>query len=348
MSIFNETFVTSDEADAAVHSSSHREQDVVPDEADRSGPLDDQQAAAIDKIAGETRTDIFAGVEVIEDGYRGEWVPPKVRQARKRAATLPRSGLIASQEERLADVARHGGQPEGLASAIAEARAAIQSAYDVLDDARHPEIATRPKSPAHKQAAEDAIDAARVAVDDAIRVSKREDIVAQQYENLTSGIAAAQARAAKSTAAASRDFAEWRNLVAEADALARATGRFGDWHRHKDERSINARGLIGDLRRARDLAKSDDPYLSGRYLYNDPTPDDEVPAWTREALLAGKNEMTRDVAWRLRKLHSNDPAARESLLARDLGIIFTAPIPALQRRSRDGFEPNYDHESGWN
>lgn len=347
MSIFSDITATSDEADA-VRSSTHREQDVYPDEADRSGALSDQQAEAIDTATTEARTDIFAGTGPIDDGPLPEWVPPRVRQARRRAAKLPGSGHIAAQEERLAAIARHGGQPEELAEAIAHARVAIKNAYDVLNDARDPEIATRPKSPAHKEAAQDAIDAARVAVDDAVQVGNREDITAQQYENLTSGIADAQVQAAEALAVAASAFAEWRNLIDGADALARDTGLFGDWHRHKDERSINPRGLIGDLRRARDLAQTDDPYLSGRYLYDDPTPDGAVPEWTREALLASTQQMSRDVAWRLQALHHRDPAAHDSIRDRDLKRIFRAPIPALHPKSPDGFEPNYDHEADWN
>lgn len=323
------------EAEAAkIRSTKEYSQDLQPLEPPE--PLTDRERQSIERTDSN---DIFANVVVIEDGHKGEWVPPKVRQARKAAALLPKTGKIKEQEDRLFEIARHDARPKELAEAIKKARAAIATAYDVLDKARHPEGPGKARNPEAKQTAIDAIDAARVAVDNAVRVGERDDIRAEQYNAIVSGIAAAQAKAAKSAEAAARDFAHWRALIAAGHDLAVARGDFGaEWHRHKDERSINPRGMVGDLRRIRDLAKTDDPYLSGAYLIEDPTPEGEVPEWTCDALRES-GEFAQNVLWRLLKQHPNDPSAADSLATRNLRPIMTAPIPALHPQSRDEFAP---------
>lgn len=342
MSVFDDITPTQAEVNS-VKSSKHWEADVQPDEP--TGPITGEERAALDRM-GERSTDPFASATIVEEGYKGEWIPPKVRDAQRRALLLPKVGLIKREEDRLFEVARFDGQPDELAKAVAAARRACQKAYAVLDEARHPEIPTRPKSAEHKQAALDAIEAAKVAVSEAVRISERDAIRAEQYENIVGGIAEAQAKAASALETAAEAFARWRGLINEGDELAKATGRFGLWHEHKDERSINPRGLVGDLRRARDLARTEDPYLSGRYLYDDPTPEGDLPEWTREKMAAG-SEWDTTVLWRLRARRPEDPAARDTLVARDLRIINLAPVPVLHPEAQkwgEGFGPVHDND----
>ena len=330
MTIFNDITPTAAEVDS-VKSSADYSQDLYPDEP--TEPLTEQEGKALDARMDETRTDPFARTNTFSDVQpvnigRGEYIPPKIRQQQKQAAQLPR-GKISALEKRLAEVARHEGQPQELSDAITEARAAIKVAHETLERARHPEAPTKAKNPAAKAAALKDIDAATIAVDNVVSISERDDIRAERRKTIESGRADAKAKAAEALEVGCRELTRWLNLVAEGHDLAVASGEFGpDWHRHRDERSINARGLIGDVRRARDLAKTEDPYLSGQYLFEDPTPEGELPEWTRAALMAG-NEFERTILWRLDKKHPNDPTAQEAFDSKSLRPILNAPIPAL-------------------
>lgn len=337
MSIFDDITDGLEQAAEQIKSSTHWEADVHPDEP--SAPITDAERAQVLEASSEGNTHAFADIafeqRVVTPDFSQGYVPPKRRQALKEASMAPKSGLIKREEDRLFEaVARHDlGMPEELQKAVTDARNACRKAYDVLEKARHPQMPSQVRNPEAKAAALKAIDAAKTAVDHAIRVSERDDIRAEQYETVVGGIGEAQEQAAEALEVAVEAFTRWRTLITAGDALAKAQGKFGEWHRHRDERSINPQGLIGDLRRARDLVKTDDVYLSGRYLVDDPTPDGEIPAWTADALKAGI-DFERTVLWRLLKLHPQDPAARESVEARNLRIILNAPIPALHPESR--------------
>jgi hypothetical protein len=269
----------------------------------------------------------------------GTWVHPKERARQQAAVMLPRGGTIKAEEDRLFELAKHAGRPKVLQEAISAARDAIREAHAALDHARSPEAPAKARDAESKQAAVDAIDAARDAVTAAVRVSEQDDVQAEQYQNLAAGIPDAQRRAAEALEEAAAAFTEWRNQIDAAHDVAVATGRFGpEWHKHPDERSINPRRLIGELRRARDLTKTEDAYLSGEYLSDDPTPEGEIPEWTMRALrrsaeVAGSGSYAWQVLVRLVNRDARDAPVQEAIQRRDLRVVYTSAIPDLSEDS---------------
>lgn len=334
MTIFNDYSVTEAEIDQ-VKSSNHYEQDVDPDSAERSAPLTDSEMQALNDALPTTQGESpFADV-TFDSKPLTEWVPPKVRQAQREAEMNVRSGHIKAEEDRLFDIARHDGQPDELANAIVVAREAITKAYDAQRQAAHPEAPGKAKSPKAKQAAVTALDAARAAVRDAVRISQRADIREAQRANLVAGIEPARLRAAEALKDAAAAFAEWQSLMGQVRDLDIASGAYdATWHQHKDSRSVRPEALVGDLRRARDLANSESPYFSGQYLVEDPTPDGELPEWTAEKLQHG-TEFDQQVLWRVRTKHPEDHVVRDAMDRKALGHVYLSPVPALHPEARE-------------
>ncbi|MBZ5737507.1 hypothetical protein [Nocardioides mangrovi] len=334
MSIFNDNTPTQDEIDS-VKSSNHYEQDIDPDGPERSAPMTDSERQALNDALPTSQGDNpFADV-TFDSKPLTEWVPPKVRQAQRQAQRNVGRGSIRAEEDRLFEIARHDGQPDELTDAIAAARAAIAKAYDAQRQAAHPEAPGKAKSPKAKQAAVDALDDARAAVRDAIRVSEREDIREAQRSNLVAGIEPARQRAAEALTEAAAAFAEWQSLMGQVRDHDIASGAYDKaWHQHKDSRSVRPEALVGDLRRARDLANSDSPYWSGEYLAEDPTPEGELPEWTAEALQHG-TEFDQSVLWRVRKKHPEDHVVREAIDRKALGHVYLSPVPVLSPSARE-------------
>lgn len=334
-SIFNDYDATEAEADQ-VKSSIHYEQDVEPDNPERSAPLTDSERQALNDALPTTQGDnAFADVTFDASPPPGEYVPYRQRQQQKTAQMNVRSGHIKAEEDRLFEIARHGGQPDELADAIAAARAAFTKAYDAQSQAAHPKAPGKAKNPKAKQAAVDALDAAKAAVRDAIRVSERADIRETQRANLVAGIEPARLRAAEALREAAAAFAEWQSIMGQVRDLDIASGAYdAAWHQHKDSRSVRPEALVGDLRRARDLANSDSPYFSGQYLVEDPTPDGELPEWTAEALQHG-TEFDQQVLWRMRAQHAEDHVVRDAMDRKALGHVYLSPVPALHPEARE-------------
>jgi hypothetical protein len=334
VTIFNDYNATEAEADQ-IKSSKHYEQDVEPDGPERSAALTDGETQAINDALPTTQGDNpFADV-TFDSKPLTEWVPPKVRQAQRQAQRNIGRGSIKAEEDRLFEIARHDGQPDELVDAIAAARAAITEAYDAQRQAAHPEAPGKVRSPKAKQAAINALDAAKAAVRDAVRVSEREDIRDAQRANLVAGVEPARERAATLLAEAAPAFAEWQSLMQQVRDHDIATGvHDAAWHQHKDSRSIRPEALVGDLRRARDLANTDSPFFSGQYLIEDPTPEGELPEWTAEALERG-TEFDQSVLWRMRKQHPEDHVAREAMDRKALGHVYLSPVPILSPSARE-------------
>lgn len=335
MTVFNDITPSQSEVDS-VKSSKGYESDVTPLDPADSAPLTADESKALDDALPSTQgRSPFDDVVFDASPPPGEYAPFRLRHQQKMAQVNVRSGHIKEQEDLLFEVSNHDGAPKELAKVIAAARTAITKAYDARTQAAHPEVPGKVKSPQAKQAAVDALEAARAAVRDAIKVSERPDIREAQRAALVAGIEPARERAAAALTEAAAAFAEWQSLMGQVRDLDLASGEYdAAWHQHKDSRSIRPEALVGDLRRARDLANTDSPFFSGQYLVEDATPEGELPEWTAEALQRG-NEFDQSVLWRLRKLHPADPVAREALTNKRLGHVYLSPVPALHPQAQD-------------
>lgn len=334
MTMFDDITPTQTEVDS-VKSSKHYESDVTPiDPADNAPLTADESKALNDALPSTQGRSPFDDVVFDASPPPGEYVPFRLRQQQKSAQMNVKAGAIKDEENRLFEVCKHDGQPEELEKAIAAARTAIAKAYDARSQAAHPQAPGKVKSPKAKQAAVAALDQARAAVSAAIKVSERPDIREAQRAALAAGIQPARQRAAEALEVAAAAFAEWQSLMGQVRDLDIASGAHdAAWHQHKDSRSIRPEALVGDLRRARDLAKTDSPFFSGQYLVQDPTPEGELPEWTADALQRG-NDFDKSVLWRLRKLHPADHVAREALTNKRLGHVYLSPVPSLHPQAQ--------------
>lgn len=335
-SIFDIDSTPTDDEVSSVRSSTHYEQDVEPDGDDRRGPLTDAETKALnDALPTQQGRSPFADVVFDPTPPQGEYVPWRLKDKQRQAQANIRSGHIKEQEDLLFEVAKLDGIPAELDKAITAARKAIAKAYDARSQADHPEMPGKVKSPQAKQAAVEALEAARAAVRDAIKVSERDDIRQAQRDNLVAGIRSARERAAAALNEAAPAFAEWQAYMRQVREHDIATGKYDKaWHAHKDSRSMGPEALVGDLRRARDLANTEDPFFSGEYLIEDPTPEGELPAWTAEKLARG-TEFDQNVLWRMRTQHAADHVARQAMDSKTLGHVYLSPIPALHPQARE-------------
>lgn len=331
MTIFNDITPTASEVDS-VKSSKHYESDVTPLEPGDNAPLTEAETKALnDALPSVQGQSPFADVVFDPSPPKGDYVPFRLKHRQRQAEMNVRSGHIKEQEDLLFEVSQHDGIPDELAKAIATARAAIAKAYDYRAQAAHPEAPGKVKSAKAKQAVVEALEDARTAVRQAIKVSERPDIREAQRDALVAGIQPARQRAAEALEVAAAAFAEWQSYMRQVRELDIASGRYdAAWHQHKDSHSIRPEALTGDLRRARDLANTESPFFSGEYLAEDPTPEGELPEWTAERLQRG-NDFDRSVLWRLRKVHSADTVAQEALASKRLGHVYLSPVPALNR-----------------
>lgn len=334
MTIFNDYTPTEAEIDSIKSSTHYEQDDVESDGPERTAPLTDAEAQALNDALPTTQGDSpFADV-TFDSKPLTEWIPPKVRDAQRRAQRNVGRGSIKAEEDKLFEIARHDGQPEELVAAITAARAAITEAYDAQRQAAHPEVPGKAKSPKAKQAAIDALESAKTAVRRAVRVSERDDIREAQRATLVAAMEPARQRAAEALTEGAAAFAEWQGLMRQVRAHDLASGAYdAAWHEHKDSRSIRPESLVGDLRRARDLANTDSPFFSGAYLADDPTPDGELPEWTAEKLERG-TEFDQQVLWRMRAQHQEDHVAREAMARKTLGHVYLSPVPALHPDAR--------------
>ncbi|MDT0184330.1 hypothetical protein Q9S36_29460 [Microbacterium sp. ARD31] len=344
MTIFNSDDVSTEDAEATSRNYTPSAQELaeeIPDEVEDSRLTDGERQA----LNGAT-TPVFEPIS--GNGVTREpspsfvppsdgWVHPKILAKRRQQSLFPSLRALDDLDERVGSAMRFDGAPERVRVAETAARDAIAAARQIRADGAHLENSRYAKNAAAK-------DAAALAAADAVRAVGALEAVVEQagdewLDGLVSQIPAMQKRAAKTLEAAFQAYAEWRQTIAAADDLSRAQGRFGDWHRHVDERELNPLGLIREIRRARDLAKTNDPYLSGQYLVDDPTPEGEIPEWTlaslERAASIAPGSFAESQLMRLRSPHAADAPARETIEAKDLRVIATRPIPALNPQQEE-------------
>jgi hypothetical protein len=315
--------------------------DETPDEVDNS-PLTADERQRLDEADHPTFQPLT------NDGPQRDrapsFVPPSdvyvspVKKNRQRQQALFASRrALDDLDERVSKVMRFDGAPESVRAAEKTARDAIAAARQSRIDGAHPDNPRYARDAAAK-------DAAALAAADAVRAVAALEAVDEQaadewLDGLTGRIASQQKAAAKALEAAAKAYAEWRSTIAAADALSRAQAKFGDWHRHVDERELNPLGLIGEIRKALALAKTEDAYLSGLYLHSDPTPEGEIPEWTlaslERAASIAPGSFAESQLMRLRNPHPADAPAHESIAAKDLRILATSPIPALNPQQHE-------------
>lgn len=266
-----------------------------------------------------------------------EWEHPVARARRIAKMALPNRRITDDLKQRVAAAVRFDGAPEKVTKARKAAEKAIQDAIDARDAAGQPE---RPRF-AISTEAKDGVVLANAKATDAVRaleaVVNEPDVQAEWFDAQTLNIESDRIAAAEALEAAVTAYSAWRQAIATADALARHLNRFGDWHHHPDElefgvnRKARPLELIGALRDARDYAKSDDDFISGRYLTTDyeGLPPHTEAYLRRKMTLAAGGSYTAFEAARLVNPQPGDPSVLSAIAHKDIREVGRAPIPDL-------------------
>lgn len=256
-----------------------------------------------------------------------DWVNPAVLRRRKRALILPPEPHDLAN--RITAVMRFDLPPKEVSAAATKAREAVDAAFALHAEARSEEQPRYAVSMDARDAVVQAIATATAAVSNLERVAS--DQSEAWFNSLTADIADLRDKARKSLAQAEKAYAQWRQAIAGAHALAQEHGRFGDWHHHPDEQKMNALGLIGEIRKARELANSEDDFVSGAYLtaQYDGLPPHTLAYLEEQARVGGYDSYAGMELQRLREPHPADGPALQSIREKDLRIIRTSQIPDL-------------------
>jgi len=331
------------ELDPSVRETKHYEQDVEPDGPNE--PLTTDESAALDKrLESDQNTTIRSDQQPSTRAQQftppGEWIHP-VQEARQRnAMLLPSVAQINDLNQRISSVLRFDGAPKEVATLAQKARVAAGAAREAHESGRHPDSPRYASSQAAKDAVIQEIAKATTAVAALEQAASREDVRDAWFDGLTANLEDQRNAAAAALDKAAKTYSVWRQSIAAADALAKEQGRWGMWHHHPEERELNPLGLIGEVRKARDIAQSEDGWISGRYLYADETPEGQVPEWTmawlKDQARRAPGTFADHVYMRLLSVHEADGAAQDTIASRDLRIINTRPVPnLLPKRDQD-------------
>lgn len=305
----------------------------TPEVEDRT-PVSDAQREALDEATRPTFEPIASdqqnGERAATFEVPGGWVSPVVRQRNKSAMMLPNFGSITDLEQRIGAVLRYAGAPREIADLGQQARDAVAAARKAHEGSRH----DTNRRFAVDQDAKDAVilEIARAtAAVGALEALARDGAVRDEwFDGLVADLPTQRQKAARALDDATKAYAQWRRAIADADALARKQGRFGEWHMHPDRLTIKPLDLIAELQKARDIAKSDDDWVNGDYLTKeyDGIPPHTMAALEKSAQSAG-GSFVEQVYLRLKHPHPADGPARDTIAERDLRIIHTRPIPNL-------------------
>jgi hypothetical protein len=335
--IFNDNEITHQDADALARKyrpSVQELQDEAPDDAEDRTPISDDERAGLDEASRPSFEPVLPAGQPNERAVTfvppsDVWVHPKIKAARRQQALFPSSRALDDLDQRIAKVVKVDGAPESVLAAESTARGAVAQARQVRADGGHPD------NPRYAVST-DAKDAAAVADAQAVlAVSALENAASaaaeEWFDGLTARVSDLREEAAEALEAAARAYAQWRQTIAAAEALGREQGKWGDWHHHPDARELNPLGLIAELRKARDIARSEDDWVSGAYLTKeyDGIPPHTMASLEKSARIA-PGSFAESVLLRLKgRPHPADTPALETIEARDLRIINTRPIPAL-------------------
>lgn len=350
MTIFNNLTPSIEAAEAITKNYTASVQETTeetPESVDNS-PATDEEIQALHKSA-EQGTSLASEASQSDRATTfvtpGAWVSPVQQQRQRKAMRLPSIQSLDDLDHRISAVMRFGGAPQEVATLAQKARTAVGAARAAFDGAHHPDNRRYAASNAAKDAVVQAIAKATAAVGALEATAKRDDIRDAWFDNLVGDLPKQRTEAAKALDKAAKAYAEWRQAIADADALAREQQRWGDWHNHPDARELNPLALIGELRKARDVASSEDDWVNGDYLT---TEYDGIPPHTLAYLQASARRAPGSFAemtlHRLVSPHRNDGPAHDTISSKDLRIINTRPVPALHPSAQaDGDRPDWDN-----
>jgi hypothetical protein len=340
-----EIFPQPEEVDA-VKSATHYEQDIDPDEPERSARLtDDEQQQISQRLETEDSSQVRLEQQPNERAAvfnpPSEWVHPKVKYQQSQAMMLPNPGAIGDLDKRIAAVARFDAMPEEVAKAAQAAREGVQEAREVYRSAQHPE---RPRYARSQQAKDDAT----VALADATRkvsalehTARRDDIQQAWLDTLVSGLDEQREATVKAVRAAEKAYAAYRAAVGGANALAIEQGRWdSSWHQGTVyEHTLNA--PIQSMRDAIAFLESADDWESGRFLTEEyeGVPPHTLAKLKRSADLAGGGTFQQQIFVRAVKPSVNDKDAVEAVRTKRLSLLtssnpFTETL--MGRREEEG------------
>lgn len=270
------------------------------------------------------------------NAMRSEYVPPSVREARRKARALPfKDEKLRHLSERIGKVLSYGGIPKPVHEAANEARDAIAAARMALELCRDPEMPNYANGDAEmRSAAVAALGRAEMAVKRVEQVAREN--YGEMRDSLVADLADQQAQAAEALQAALAAYSTWRRNISTAAALGAELGIHGpagSWAISDEAKETgDPMRLINGIADALKVAKSNDAVLSGQWLTT--VADEEgIPDYLADHLrsVAKQGDTERwdvQVALRLLNPHREDHPARESIAMRDLRIVNSQPVPA--------------------
>lgn len=340
MSIF-ENEITADEAAAITrnYTPGYDEDVVETPEPEDNSPVTAEDVKRLDEGTRDTFDSPFASQDNQSISDRpatfappSDWESPVMKQRKRQAMTLPSLAQANDLNQRIAAVMRFDGAPDSVADLAQKARDAVAEARTVHESAQHPDN----RRYAVSASAKDDVVLAFAKATDAVRALEthaKDDAVREQwFANVTDGLAKQREAAAKALTTAATAYAAWRQAIAAGEALAVEQGRWGPgWHDHPDARDLKPLDLIESLRKARDIAQSDNEFVSGAYLVTeyDGIPPHTLAKLKRSAEIAGGGTWAQSLYMRLLSPNPADGPAVDTIAQKDLRIINSRPIPAL-------------------
>jgi hypothetical protein len=285
---------------------------------------------------GTTMGDVSSRNGDKPNAMRGEYVPPSVREARRKARALPfKDEKLRDLSNRASRATSFGSVPKDVHEAAVEAGDTIRAARAALDACRDQEMPSYANGDAGaREAAVVALGRAEMAVRNVERVAR--DSYGEIRDGIVAGLADQQEAAREALKEALTAYATWRRAIQQASALGTEMGIHGpagSWAISDEAKKVgDPLKLIDGIDAALKVAKSDDEVVSGQWLVE--VADSEgLPDFLVEHLrtVAARGDGERwdvQVARRLLNPHREDYPARESIATRDLRIVNSQPVPA--------------------
>lgn len=271
------------------------------------------------------------------NALRSEYVPPRVRDVRRRARTLPfGENSLRPLSERIAKVLSYGSVPRPVHEAANDARDLIQSARESLNACRDAEMPNMANGdPQARSAADAALARAELAV------KRLEEIVVEHYgemrQTLVDGLAEQQTKAREALQEALTAYSTWRRSISTASALGVELGLHGpgeSWGVSTESKKVgDPARLSNGIADALKVAQSKDAVVTGQWM--DGVEDSEglpdfLVEYLREVTNGGDpSRWDIQVARRLLSVHPADGPAKESIALRDLRPINRQPVPNI-------------------
>lgn len=326
-----------DDADRTVRSSSHHEQE-LDEQVEYENPSKEDLDRLSDRL-GDHNDPLDFGEARRPQRYvnplDGDFVSPVKRLQARRRTLLPNYDEIRRLEERLSKPARYA-VTEDIDQAVGVARDALEVARSTYREAQDVEggNSKHARSQQHKDAVVAAIaDATRaVAAAEAAFLDNGDDA----FDAMVADIGRMQAEAAEALTPAVKKYIAWGRQVGAAHALALDLGYFDkSFHQHPNSQELDR--VMAPLSDAEKFARSDDDFLSGRYLESAREPAKEFPAWTiasyaKRAEATSPGSFARQVVARM-KQPKGDPDAQSALASKTLLTLLNAPPLGMERPS---------------